>query len=237
MNQLEQIEKLTIGPATASLSFSKRLARENGWSAPYAQRVFKEYQRFIYMAANSKRQLTPSDQVDQAWNLHLTYSRSYWFDLCRDTLGFDLHHLPTEGGPAEQARFRKQYQQTLDLYQQTFGEPAPEDIWPCIAERFDASDQFVRLNRAHTWLIKRPRVTNAKIVLAATLPLFLVACSETLADRDLWFWIKAIFGGWVIYKVVVWLGRYSNGGGGGCGSSGGDGGCGSGDSGCGGGGD
>ena len=42
-----------------------------------------------------------SEQVDAAWHLHLTYTRSYWDRFCKETLGQPLHHDPTRGGPAE----------------------------------------------------------------------------------------------------------------------------------------
>jgi hypothetical protein len=35
----------------AQLSFSKRLARDNGWSVAFAQRVVLEYKKFVFLAA------------------------------------------------------------------------------------------------------------------------------------------------------------------------------------------
>jgi hypothetical protein len=31
--------------------------------------------------------VTPSEQVDQVWHLHLTYTRSYWDEFCPNVLG------------------------------------------------------------------------------------------------------------------------------------------------------
>ena len=118
-----------VGPVDAELSFTRRLARENGWSARQAARFFEEYRRFLYLAVTAAHPVTPSDAVDQAWHLHLTYTRDYWERLCPEVLGRALHHGPTRGGREEGARFFEQYAQTLRSYEAAFGS-APEDIWP-----------------------------------------------------------------------------------------------------------
>jgi hypothetical protein len=49
---------------TAEFSFSQRLARDNGWSVAFAQRVALEYKKFLYLAATCGHPVTPSDEVD-----------------------------------------------------------------------------------------------------------------------------------------------------------------------------
>ncbi len=113
MNGFKQkLESFEIGSPSDGLTFAHRLARENNWSIAFSKSVVIEYKRFIYLIAISDHQMTPSDQMDQAWHLHMTYTRSYWVDLCRNTLGFELHHNPTKGGDNEGRKFRKQYQHT-----------------------------------------------------------------------------------------------------------------------------
>ncbi len=50
-------------------------------------------------------------------------------------------------------------------------------------------------------------------------PLFLVACTENIGDKDIWFWFKVALGVYVIYKILSWLssggGKNSGGGSGG----------------------
>lgn len=92
--------------ADSELPFSARLARENHWTRTYARAVFEEYRRFVYLALRAGHPVTPSDEVDQAWHLHLLYSEQYWRRFCPEILGRDLHHYPTQGGPAERAKFR-----------------------------------------------------------------------------------------------------------------------------------
>src|SRR4051812_12714825 len=95
------LETYTIGPNDAALTFAERLARENGWSAAHAERVIGEYKRFCFLAVVAGHTVTPSDAVDQAWHLHLTYSRDYWERFCPSVLGRPLHHEPSGGGAGE----------------------------------------------------------------------------------------------------------------------------------------
>ena len=143
-----------IGPADAALSFTARLARENRWIEDYAARVIDEYRRFCWLAARAGHEVTPSDEVDQAWHLHLTYSRDYWQVFCPDVLGFDLHHGPTRGGGAERTRFHEQYAQTLKSYEAAFGLP-PGDIWPPSARRFGVDPKGFRVNPVDVMILPR----------------------------------------------------------------------------------
>lgn len=129
------------------LSFAERLARENNWSLSYAQAVIQEYRRFLYLACVAGHPVTPSDEVDQAWHLHLAYTQSYWEDLCKQTLGKPLHHNPTEGGSSESKKFYQWYETTLKSYQEEFGFPAPQALWPAPEQRFDPiyESQRIRL--------------------------------------------------------------------------------------------
>ncbi len=130
-----RLEAHQIGPADAPLGFAARLARENRWSEDFAQAVIGEYKRFCYLAMTAGHPVTPSDQVDQAWHLHLSYSRDYWRRFCPEVLGQELHHGPTSGSEEDRARFFEDYAQTLKAYEAIWG-PPPEDIWSPAAERF-----------------------------------------------------------------------------------------------------
>ena len=134
-----------IGPPDAALSFTARLARENRWSEAFAERVIEEYKRFCFLAVTAGHEVTPSDAVDQAWHLHLSYSRDYWQRFCPEVLGRGLHHGPTAGGGAEQARYFEQYARTLQSYDAAFG-PAPADIWPDAGQRFGRDPRGVRIH-------------------------------------------------------------------------------------------
>lgn len=110
--------------------FSARLAQEQGWTREHARRVMREYLRFVYLAATAGHPVTPSKQVDEAWHLHLTYTRSYWDELCGHVLRRPLHHEPTRGGAEEEGKFAGWYLRTLESYRAAFGEDPPANIWP-----------------------------------------------------------------------------------------------------------
>jgi hypothetical protein len=126
----------SIGPEDCALPFAARLARENGWSPDEAERVIGEYKRFCFLAIRSGHPVTPSDQIDQAWHLHLAYSRDYWERFCPDVLGRPLHHGPTEGGGGQARLYYDQYAETLKSYERIFGELPPADLWPDARRRF-----------------------------------------------------------------------------------------------------
>lgn len=128
----------------AAYGFSKRLAEENEWAQEFACRVIEEYRRFLYLGCVANRSVTPSDEVDQAWHLHLVYTDSYWNVLCAEVLQKPFHHGPTRGGQKERIKYHDQYEATLDMYRHCFGEP-PSDIWPPVSRRF-AAKRFRRVD-------------------------------------------------------------------------------------------
>jgi uncharacterized protein (TIGR04222 family) len=177
--------------AGAALSFSKRLARDNGWTAAFAQRVVLEYKCFVYLAATCGHPVTPSDEVDQAWHLHLVYTRSYWDELCGQVLGFPLHHGPTKGGAAEGHKFQDWYARTLNSYAAAFGTLPPADIWPEAAVRFGEAPYFRRVNLRRHWLLPRlrwPSWPGRQVGLGMLAALALVGCTARLPLNPLnWY--------------------------------------------------
>lgn len=144
---LDRIMRHDLDKAAIDLPFSQRLARENGWTAEYALRFIHEYKRFIYLTCISPDEMTPSDEVDQAWHLHLVYSRDYLGEFCPRVLKRELHHGPAEGGTYEAQRFEQNYTRTLKLYGQVFGEKSPKDIWPPASIRFIAPEKYRRVSK------------------------------------------------------------------------------------------
>jgi hypothetical protein len=139
----------------AVLPFSKRLAIENGWTRRFALRAIGEYKRFLYLACVAGHPVTPSEEIDQVWHLHLVYTRSYWDELCAAVLQRPMHHQPTEGGRGEDARYWEQYEQTLAAYRRVFGEPPPADVWPEAKKRF-AGGLWRWVNRSKFWVVRKP---------------------------------------------------------------------------------
>ena len=184
----------------APLSFSKRLARENGWSLEFSQRVVAQYKRFLFLAHVCSHPVTPSDEVDQAWHLHLTYSRSYW-QMCDEIFGAPFHHEPTRGGASENDKFELWYAKTLDSYFQIFGEAAPADIWPPAAIRFGHAPHFRRVNLKTTWVLGKPRFPKPQKLLARVFPMI-------FGFFALFASAGAAFGqtGWQVFNPFDWDG-------------------------------
>lgn len=151
----QRLAAYEVGPGDATLSFAARLARENRWSEAFTKRVILEYKRFCYLAITAGHEVTPSDAVDQAWHLHLTYSRDYWDVFCKDILRASLHHGPTAGGRVERARYYDQYAATFRSYEAAFGAPPPPDIWPGAQRRFGVDPRGLRVNPKDVMILDR----------------------------------------------------------------------------------
>jgi uncharacterized protein (TIGR04222 family) len=152
----DRIAAFALDEPGAEWTFTQRLARENRWTEAHAARVVAEYRRFLLLAMAAGHPVTPSDGVDQAWHLHLTYTRSYWDDLCGTVLGRPLHHGPTRGGAAESAKFHDWYARTRESYRRIFGAEPPADIWPPAEDRFGRDLHFERVNTQTHWVVPRP---------------------------------------------------------------------------------
>ncbi len=155
-NLRERILSFVLDDPQSSLPFSSRLAREQGWTHAYAGRVSFEYRRFLVLLTEAEHPVTPSEAVDHAWHLHLLYTRSYWVELCQKTLGRELHHEPTRGGAEEGAKFVDWYSKTLSTYQRIFQEPAPAEIWPSPAERFQEAGMNRWVDVGRFYLVPKP---------------------------------------------------------------------------------
>ena len=184
--------------------FISKLMSENGWSKDFALQALSEYKKFIYLLYISDERLSPSMVIDKVWHCHLTFTQSYWLDLCRDTLNKDIHHIPSSLNDIDKQQDSLSYERALKLYQVHFGNPNLK-IWSKVKPQ------------KKPWLV---------IVFSS---LFLTACSFNSVTENIFFWIIGIYIG---YRILRWLSKNSggrNGGsGGGCGSSCGGGGCGGG---------
>ena len=116
----------------------------------------EEYRRFAFLAAVAGHSVSPSEIVDEVWHLHLLYSLAYWNDFCPHVLQKPLHHFPSTGTPADQAKHGDWYARTLDSYQRYFGSP-PDDIWPSPAERERQHPRPRHVDAQQVWIIRKPR--------------------------------------------------------------------------------
>lgn len=198
---LARIEAFDIDGGPVALTFPKRLARENGWSVTYSQRVIDEYKRFVYLAMTAGHPVTPSDQVDQAWHLHMTYSDSYWERLNGEVLPKPLKHNPTKGGQAENEKFDNWYNRTLASYERVFGAPPPADIWPCSEIRFGEHLHFRRVNTAQNLIIPKASLRTAKWVGAAVVVSAVASGCVAQTTTDMTF--ALLLGVGILFPVVL----------------------------------
>jgi hypothetical protein len=139
------------------MDFVRRLAREESWCLSFARGAIEEYRRFAFLCVTETSPMTPSEEVDQVWHLHLTFSRDYWDVWCGEVLPKKLHHDPTQGGPIEQARYRNQYGATLAAYERHFG-PPPAAYWPSTYRRFRNPQRFRKVDAERVFVVIRPRL-------------------------------------------------------------------------------
>ncbi|GAA5215671.1 glycine-rich domain-containing protein [Corallincola platygyrae] len=189
--------------------FFDKLCQEYGWRRRFAEQAFTEYKRFLYLICASGERQVPSKVIDAVWHLHLTFTQSYWQDLCRDTLGRDIHHNPSSQNAYAAKRDQQNFERTLDLYQEHFQQAPPANIW------LKSNPRAIQLRN---YIV--PFVVSAGL---------LAACSEQTKDKidNFIFWGVIIF---IVYKVLRWAfsrGRSGRCGGSSCGSSCGS--CGGGD--------
>ena len=149
-----RIERHDFEPDHA-LNFTRRLALATGWPADFARGAIAEYRRFCFLACAGSGPVTPSEEVDEVWHLHLTYSRDYWDIWCGSVLRGPLHHEPSRGDDADRSGLHRQYAETLASYERFFG-PAPEAFWPASWRRFGATRRFRTIDTEHCVVLPRP---------------------------------------------------------------------------------
>ncbi len=201
-----KLEAFRIGrPNTAlpaALPFEARLARENAWPRNYANRVMCEYRKFLFLAMTAGHPVTPSEEVDQAWHLHMVYTRSYWHDLCEQTLGKPLHHDPTAGGATEDAKFNDWYRKTLESYEKHFDQAPPRDIWPLPEDRFAPSPRKW-IDTRNTWTLPKRHVSiAASLAMLAALAVLIAGCTKHPAVAPAFLLVIGIF---VLLALIILL--------------------------------
>ena len=185
--------------ASVAFDFTGRLARDNDWTRDFAARVVEEYRRFIELYVTAGHPVTPSDEVDQAWHLHLLYTREYWDHFCPEVTGVPIHHGPTRGGHVDQGRFVDAYAKTRASYERVFGEAPPADIWPEGPRRFRRGRSMVRVSKDEHWLLPKRRVLRVGRAVAVTVGALtlLGGCAGIVIAGELG-WV-----GWVLAVVLV----------------------------------
>jgi hypothetical protein len=228
----DKIKTFSLDKPNTKLTFSKRLARENNFTEKFSELVIEEYKKFIFLCCVSKQQITPSHFVDLAWHLHLTYTHSYWIDLCKNTLNKEIHHTPTQGGKSENQKFEHFHKETLDIYEYYFNQIPTEAIWQNTKERFE--NKIINIDVSKNWIVKKPTFqflkTNSHFLFPAFVTILLfIGCNQSESTTTNPFNIIVIFVAIIIIVINLFKSinqnRSSNSSGcssSGCGSSSGE---------------
>ena len=192
-----------------ALSFARRLGRENGWTLSFAQEAILEYKKFVYLAVRAKHPVTPSPKVDQVWHLHLSYTKSYWEEMCGEILKAPLHHNPTAGGETEDRKYLEQYKRTLSSYEHAFGGPPPAEFWPEPKTRFEQGGDQLWVHRNAYWLIPKPDRSVTAVLMTAMFATVVFASNSAATESgsgvdeiSLFHWI-VIIGGAVCFTMAA----------------------------------
>lgn len=129
MDRKSRILEFNFSDESEKRIFFRKLSDLNGWSEGFCQKAFTEYKRFIYLSATTGGRVVPSKVIDSVWHLHLTFTKSYWHDFCRDRIGKDIHHNPSQPDAESKIRDHSDYQKTLELYRTTFGAEPADGLW------------------------------------------------------------------------------------------------------------
>ena len=178
----DRVKSFHFDAPGTTYTFVQRLAKENGWSRDFAVRVVEEYRRFAFLGAAAGHPVSPSDAVDQAWHLHLVYTRSYWDEFCGKVLRMPLHHEPSAGGHTERAKFDNWYAGTLASYRRWFAQNPPADIWPSPETKATHVEEFRRVDVARHWIIRKPRLGIGIAAATFTLSLALIVMGCTTSS-------------------------------------------------------
>jgi hypothetical protein len=168
--------------------------------------------------------LTPSEDVDEVWHLHLVYTQNYWEEFCPNALRRLLHHGPTKGGSEEAEKYLAAYKYTLELYEYEFGESPPKSYWPPPERRFASIGSVRKVNTADYFMIPRKPLFTAASVISGVSLLYAFAGWDSVGSFGLGIVGVSVAG--LVYaspNFQVWF-EVTSSGDGGCGGCGGCGG-------------
>ena len=93
------------------------------WSHHHIKTLELLYRRFLHLIVTHPTiPLTPSRCIDEYWHAHILHTRRY-IDDCTNIAGRYIHHHPDDSRNPDPESLKVAFQNTCDLYEQTFGEP------------------------------------------------------------------------------------------------------------------
>lgn len=94
----------------------------------FCTHIFNEYAKFLTLIKFTKGGLCPGVWVDELWHTHMECTKLYrdtWITLFGNLIG----HNGSDFSECDQLKSSENYQYTLSLYSQIFGQEINENIW------------------------------------------------------------------------------------------------------------
>ena len=107
--------QLRVGNPVEQYAFWQTLAQRQGWTIAFAENVFEEYRKFLYLALTSPVPIAPPPPIRAAWDLHRELST--WRELAEST---EIERRLSQPASPEDTRA---------AYLATFSAYPPESIW------------------------------------------------------------------------------------------------------------
>lgn len=98
----------------------------DGWTRNTADRIEREYRRFLILTLARPEPIVPSKDIDEFWHAHILDTRKY-MDDCETICGEYIHHFPYFGmrGDDDAINLQNCFATTKEVYEQVFEEPYP----------------------------------------------------------------------------------------------------------------
>ena len=123
--------------------FKEDLMNTNMICSNTAEKWIFEYKLFLTMGYTASKTITPSEETDQVWHLHQTYTRHYRSSMIK-YLKKHFKHEPTIGGKVQNDLFSDIYTSTLNFYESLFNCHPPDEVWGSSEVRFDPAKFSIR---------------------------------------------------------------------------------------------
>ena len=155
---------------TFPTKFIENLMNEQMIDTNTVNRWLLEYRKFLVMAYLSDKMISPSEQVDQVWHFHMTYTQHYratWQSLIRK----EFKHSPSNGSVSDGEKFERIYGDTLTFYSDVFLSDPPDDVWEPIALRFNQKNfNFKTVNLYRLAVTYSMKIANPNFLVPSVPP-------------------------------------------------------------------
>jgi len=123
-----RIDGCSLDAEDWAFGFAAALARENGWSLSYCERVVEEFRRYAFLADAAYQAWWPFVLEAGVWHTHVDYNAFYWREFSLYVLSVPKHGNRGQSRNKQPANFIIS-QDMVNRYRRVFGAAPPADIW------------------------------------------------------------------------------------------------------------